>query len=205
MLNIKNDLLIATDEILVSLLVLLNCYKAFESFIHHLICSKLSNQFSFTTTSVISLIMSYLSDRSQCVQTDDALSVVLSITLGVVQGSVLGLLLFSMFIKDIVCQITSCRVHLYADDVQIYISCEPHYINNRIHNMNMELDRIHKWYIEKCLAINTVKYQALLVNPYILRSPIVSPLLLGSNHNAFVDKVKNLGMIKLLSFAMVCF
>jgi hypothetical protein len=106
-----------------------------------------------------------------------------------------------MFINDIVYQLTSYR----ADDVQIYISCEPHRIENCIciRNMNMDLDRMHQWYIEKCLAINTVKSQVLLVNPYILLSPMVSPLLLGSNHNTFVDNVKNLGMIKLLSFVGV--
>jgi hypothetical protein len=69
-------------------------------------------KFGFTT-SAVSLIMSYL---SQCRQTDGALSVVLPITSGVVQGSVHGLLLFSMFINDIVYQITSCLVHLYAGD-----------------------------------------------------------------------------------------
>jgi hypothetical protein len=88
--------------------------------------------------------MSYLSDRSQCVQADGTLSDVLPILLGVVQGSVLGPLLFSMFINDIVSQITSCRVHLYADDVQLYnihqyISCEPQHIENCIHNLNMDL------------------------------------------------------------------
>jgi hypothetical protein len=61
--------------------------------------------------------------------------------------------------------------------------------------MNMDLDRIHQWSIENCLAMNPEKFQALLVNPSIFPSPIVSPLLLGSNHIAFVDKVNNLGII----------
>jgi hypothetical protein len=61
--------------------------------------------------------------------------------------------------------------------------------------MNMDLDRIHQWSIENCLAINPKKSQALLVNPSIIPSPIVSPLLLGSNHITFVDKVKNLSII----------
>jgi hypothetical protein len=146
------------------------------------------------TTGAFSLIMPYLSDHGQCVQTDGALSADLPITSGVVQGSVLGPLLFSMLINDIVHQITSCCVYLYADDVQIYISCEPHRIKNCIRNMNMDLDRIHQWSIENCLAINPEKSQAFLVNLSILPSPIVSPLLLGSIHIAFVDKVKHLGI-----------
>jgi hypothetical protein len=65
-----NDLLIPTDERLVSLLVLLDFFKAFDSVNHHLLCSKLSDQFDFTTRAV-RLIMSYLSDRSM--QTDGTL------------------------------------------------------------------------------------------------------------------------------------
>jgi hypothetical protein len=161
---------------------------------HHLLCSKLSDQFDFTT-SAVRLIMSYLSDRSQCVQADGTLSDVLPITSCVVQGSVLGPLLFSMFINEIVSQFTSYRVHLYADDVQLYISCEPQYIENCIRNLNMDLGRVHRWSIENCLAINPKKSQALLINPSLLLLPLISPLLLGTNQIAFVSKVKNLGII----------
>jgi hypothetical protein len=59
----------------------------------------------------------------------------------------------------------------------------------------MDLDRVHCWSIENCLAINPEKSQALLINPSILLSPIVSPLLLKTNQIAFVNKVNNLGVI----------
>jgi hypothetical protein len=49
-IEITNDLLIANDERLVSLLVFLDVSKAFESVNHHLLCSKLSGQFGFTTS-----------------------------------------------------------------------------------------------------------------------------------------------------------
>jgi hypothetical protein len=158
LLKITNGLLIAPYDRLVSLLVFLDFSKAFECVNHHLLCSKLSSQFRFTT-SVVSPIMSLLSDLSQCVQTNSALSVV--------QGSVLSPLLFSMFINDIVHQITLYLVHFYADDVQMYISCELHRIENCLRNMNMDLDRIHQWSNENCLAKNPEKSQALLVKPYI--------------------------------------
>jgi hypothetical protein len=78
---------------------------------------------------------------SQCVKADGTLSDVLPITSGVVQGSVLGPLLFSMFIKDIVAHITSCRVHLDADDVQLYISCV-----NKVKNLGIVFNQDLTWH-----------------------------------------------------------
>jgi hypothetical protein len=67
--------------------------------------------------------------------------------------------------------------------------------NSRNWILKMDLDRVHRWSIENCLAINPEKSQALLINPSILSPTIVSPLLLGTNQIAFVNKVKNLGII----------
>jgi hypothetical protein len=78
-----------------------------------------------------------------------------------------------MFINDIVSQIALCRVHLYADDFQLYISCEPQHIENCIRILNMDLDRVYRWSIENCLAINPEKSQALLINPLILLSAAI--------------------------------
>jgi hypothetical protein len=53
------------------------------------------------------------------------LSKLIAFTRDMGQGSVLGPLLFSIFINDIVAQIDFCRFHMYADDVQLYLSDIP--------------------------------------------------------------------------------
>jgi hypothetical protein len=52
-------------------------------------------------------------------------SELIAVTRDVVQGSMLGPLLFSMFINNIVAQIDFCRFHMNANDVQLYLSNDP--------------------------------------------------------------------------------
>lgn len=53
----------------------------------------------------------------------------LSITSGVPQGSILGPLLFSLFINDL-SSVINCSYHMFADDVQIYVSCKTNDVTN---------------------------------------------------------------------------
>jgi ribonucleases P/MRP protein subunit RPP40 len=88
----------------VTLFLLLDFSKAFDNVWHSLLLIKLSLYFKFGGTAV-ALVGSYLSDRFQCVSVGGILSELIAGTRAVVQGSVLGPLLFSIFINDIVAQI----------------------------------------------------------------------------------------------------
>jgi hypothetical protein len=85
----------------------------------------------------VALVGSYLSDISVCLWVEFFFS------RGVVQGSVLGPLLFSIFINDIVAQFDFFRFNMYADDVQFYLSDDPCSLDECIRRMNVDLERLY--------------------------------------------------------------
>ena len=82
LIKIENDIRCALDRKLVTVLVLLNFSKAFDSISHNLLCTKLKNLFSLGN-SAIKLIYLYLSGRSQYVEFDNAESDLSAVTSGV--------------------------------------------------------------------------------------------------------------------------
>jgi hypothetical protein len=93
--------------------------------------------------SAVSFIRSHLSQRMQCVWVSECFFVYRPIAAGVVQGLVLGPLLFSLFISDIVGQISFFNYHLYARDVQLYFNNQPSQFERCIVRPYEDLDRIH--------------------------------------------------------------
>jgi hypothetical protein len=83
---------------------------------------------------------------------------------GVVQGSVLVPLLVSLFINDIASTISSCRYHLYADDVKLYLSGDIDSISDCINRMNLNLESLHKWTIENGFCLNPRKKKAMIIS-----------------------------------------
>ena len=68
-----------------------------------------------------------------------------NISRGVQHLSVLGPLLSCMYINDLPDVLVVCRVHMYADDVQLCTNnCKEH-IDSCLHSINRDLDRIDSW------------------------------------------------------------
>ena len=96
--------------------IYLDIRKAFDTVSHDLLLTKM---ISFGITGTLLLwFKAYLSDRTQCVQVNNATSDFLPVISGVPQGSILGSLLFVLFINDLPTNLKSTLSFLFADDTK---------------------------------------------------------------------------------------
>ena len=101
--------------------VMLDHSKAFDTVDHGILMSKLNN-YGFRGT-VYNLIKSYLTDRKQYVHCNKTTSDILSVKIGVPQGSVLGPLFFLIYVNDMMSAVVdSASIIQYADDTTLYCS-----------------------------------------------------------------------------------
>lgn len=162
MLKITEDISSFLDENQVVFLVLLDFSKAFDTLRHEILLCKLRGLFNFSEEA-IKLIHNYLMGRIQYVNYNDELSIPIKNTCGVPQGSVLGPLLFSIFINDIANAIDHCKYHLYADDLQIYLNSSVDLIDSVVLHINEDLFQISKWAKANCLVLNSSKSKVMRI------------------------------------------
>ena len=120
-LRVVNDIHQAIDNKCEAVLVLLNLSAAFDTIDHAILLDRLRDRYGFSGT-VLRWIESYLKGRPQCIVLDKILSRPRYLSCGVPQGSVLGPLLFSLYIaplEDII-SAHGLDAMMYADDTQLY-------------------------------------------------------------------------------------
>ena len=131
--------------------------KAFDRVWHEGLLLNL--QAAGVTGKVLAWFKSYLSDRKQRVILPVVTSDWAYICAGVPLGSILGPLLFLLFINDIVLDIGS-NIRLFADDTSLYII-----VDNPVtaaNCLNIDLERISKWAATWLVAFNPTKTESLL-------------------------------------------
>ena len=127
--------------------------KAFDSLPHIKFLSKLAN-FGFDSE-FLHLIHSHLTNRSQCLKIHQTLSFPLRVTSGVPQGSVLGPLLFLLFVNDIADNVENCSFYLLADDLKIFSTSPNSLVRDDI-NALLDWSNLNglQFYPKKCTALN---------------------------------------------------
>lgn len=134
--------------------------RAFETIDRGRLLEKLY-QYGITGT-VLEWFRSYLNDRRQQVQFNDRWSKILTTEYGVPQGSVLGPLLFIIYMNDIVNVCAEvCNIKMFADDTLIYVTGESSAEVER--KLNIAFNVIEEWMNVNKLKLNAEKTKYMLV------------------------------------------
>jgi len=164
LLYIHDNRISAIGSQKVSCLCLLDLSAAFDTIDHDLLITRLSSWFGIHCP-VLSWFKSYLTSRSFRVKCETDLSSWYTSSCGVLQGSVLGQLLFLTYTTPLSTLISFCSLnhHLYADDTQLFISFLPTHLDSSIDYVHNTLDRIYTWMTANLLTLNSSNTEFLLI------------------------------------------
>ena len=138
-------------------LVLLDLQKAFDTVNHQILIKKL--EAVGANRVVTNWFLSYVSDRKQIVQIKDSVSDTCNMNCGVPQGSILGPLLFSIYINDME-RATNCDLCLYADDSALIVSGKN--VSEIEEDLSRNLSSLKDWLEESKLSLHVGKTESII-------------------------------------------
>jgi len=192
LLDIMEKVYHAIDNKCVALLVLLDLSKAFDSVCHAILLEKLQelgiDKFWFED---------YLRNRTQSVKILDTVSAKQELEYGVPQGSILGPILFSIYVNDLPsCITTTGHVTMYADDTQLLYTGSPQSIDTIRTLAETDLRTLQHWYSANGLKVNAGKTQAIIMGSTSNTKTIPETFSIEFDGNTIqvADKVKSLGV-----------
>ena len=155
--------------------IYLDFSKAFDSLNHIILLYKL--KFYGIQQDALCLLKSYLTNRSQYVQLD------------IPQGSVLGPLMFNIFINDIIKASSKFDFILYADDTTLVSTLENFGTLNNVAELenaiNCEISKISSWLVSNMLVLNVAKSKLML----FFKSPKRPPKLTLTINGDIIEQV----------------
>jgi len=165
--------------------------KAFDTVDHKILIKKLENYGVRGTT--LKWFISYLESRTQNVICNEALSEEGLIRFGVPRGSILGPLLFLLYINDLANVSSTIFLILFADDTNVFLSHSSWQI--LLNTLNRELSDIAAWFCANKLTLNLDKTNFILFRSNRKLPPNEKPcLLVGDIPITQVESTKFLGI-----------
>ena len=131
----------------------LDLSKAFDTIDHRILIYKLKKY--GIRGSALSFFQNYLSNRKQYVALDSNNSCKTSVTCGVPQGSILGPLLFLLYVNDLTRSSRILTFILFADDTNIFLSHKC--LDTLVDILNLELRKVSSWFKCNKLSLNIDK------------------------------------------------
>ena len=148
-------------------IIFLDIKKAFDTVNHDILIQKLS--YYGIGGTVLKWFKNFLVNRHQCTKINGKISSFLEILSGVPQGSILGPILFSIYINDIAYACNLSKPYLFADDGALFFeqTCRSTFLN-----MKIELITLFKWLSVNKLSLNSDKTTFLLFDSADLSNEI---------------------------------
>ena len=195
-LKVFSDVLSAADHGKLTLLALLDLSSAFDTVDHNILLRRLHISFGLDGLA-LNWLRSYLDGRVCRVRVGGASSPTVSMTCGVPQGSVLGPILFSLYISDLNLIIAGhgLQAHFYADDTQVYGHCDHNQAAELSSQVSICVDDIDQWMKSSRLQLNPKKSEVIwFTSRRRSHQCPTAPVRFGNEWISPVRSVRNLGV-----------
>ena len=193
-IHLVNEILQSFNENKYTLGVFIDLSKAFDTVDHTILLAKLENYGVKHTN--LKWFRSYLSSRKQVICYEGNKTDYENIICGVPQGSILGPLLFLIYINDLHTSSKVLNSILFADDTNLFYSHQN--INTLFETVNKELLHLNEWFKANKLSLNTVKTKYTFFHKHSVADniPLKLPnLYINKTHIKRERKMKFLGVI----------
>ena len=145
--------MIHLKENIFTLGIFIDLSKAFDTVNHQILLKKL--EYYGIRNNSLKWFENYLHKRQQYLHADDITTNLQRIRCGVPQGSILGPLLFLIYVNDLNKSSTKLQPIMFADDTNLFYSHKN--INVLFNTVNKELEKIDEWFKSNKLSLNVKK------------------------------------------------
>ena len=200
LLKVKGDILREIDQGKVVVMAMLDLTAAFDTISHETLSGRLNKSYGIDG-SALALLDSYIDNRTSRVCIEGALSDKVRLECGTPQGSIMGPLQFTAYIRPIANIIRKHNLlfHIYADDSQIYISFDPKQPDgciSAINRIQLCISDISDWMKLNHLKLNMDKTEFIIFgSPHNIKNQAAVNLQVKNITVASTTSVRNLGVL----------